>query len=95
MAYDYSWHCHHRSLTENGQVPTVAKQLKDVRDAIMGGVRGCYLAWQDPLVMRQSLSRNKQRQLKKKHGVISDETKGFRDETETFKIYHKPPLTTL
>lgn len=70
--------------TENGQVPTVAKQLKDVRDAIVGGVIDVVSraeAAKDIALKAQSQTES----LKSDTQSICDETLSLRNEAESFK----------
>ena len=70
--------------TENGEVPSVAKQLKDIRNAIMGGVVDVIsvaeLARDDAIAAKTQTET-----IKSQTQVICDTAEGFRDEAETFK----------
>lgn len=70
--------------TENGAVPSVAKQLKDIKNAIMGGVV-------DIISVAES-ARDEAIVAKEQADIIKNQTQGIcdevlspRDETETFK----------
>lgn len=70
--------------TENGKVPTVAKQLKDVRDAIVGGVIDVVSRAEtarDIALEAQSQTET----LKSDTQSICDETLSLRNEAEGFK----------
>lgn len=70
--------------TENGRVPSAAKQLKDVRDAIMGGVVDIIsvaeTARDETIVIREQADI-----IKSQTQGICDEVVELRDETQTFK----------
>lgn len=70
--------------TENGKVPSAAKQLKDVRDAIMGGVVDI-ISVAESARNEAIVAKEQAEMIKSDTQVISDEAKGFRDETQTFK----------
>lgn len=80
--------------TENGKVPSAAKQLKDVRDAIMGGVV-------DVISVAESardatiIVKEQTEAIKIQTQEISNVTKAFRDETETFKDLSQTTFTNI
>lgn len=65
------------TLTENGAVPSVAKQLKDIREAITGGVLDVVKAAEN--------ARDATLQLKNEASILKDETQNLCNETENFK----------
>lgn len=70
--------------TENGQVPSVAKQLKDIRDEITGGISDVVFdarQARDEAIAAKEASES----LQQTYENLKSETKSFRDETEIFK----------
>lgn len=70
--------------TDNGDVPTVAKQLKDIRDSITGGVSDVVA---DAEAARDAsiLAKEETQSLQQGFENLKSETQELRNETETFK----------
>lgn len=70
--------------TENGQVPSVAKQLKDIRDEITGGISDVVF---DARQARDEAiaAKDASELLQQTYENLKSETKSFRDEAEIFK----------
>lgn len=70
--------------TENGKVPSVSKQLKDIRDEITGGISDVVF---DAREARDEAiaAKNESQLLKQTYETLKSETKSFRDEAEIFK----------
>ena len=70
--------------TENGNVPTVAKQLKDVRDAITGGVSDV-VAEAEAARDEAIVAKNATNQLKSDTNIIKSEVSQLKADTLTIK----------
>lgn len=70
--------------TENGNIPTVAKQLKDVRDAITGGVSDV-VAEAESARDEAIVAKNATNQLKSDTNVIKAEVSQLKSDTLTIK----------
>lgn len=70
--------------TENGNVPTVAKQLKDVRDAITGGVSDV-VAEAEAARNEAIVAKNTANQLKSDTNIIKSEVSQLKADTLTIK----------